>query len=102
MWRKHVINFLLRILNSETINQSPCQYGYINGIDAISLRELHNEEKMRPGVTVKECIASMEAFKYCPIKKDGLQVIENGEIREGTIWDVHDLRQALAPPETNQ
>lgn len=100
MWRKYVVNFLLWILNSEIINQSPCQYGYINGIDAISLEELHNEEKQRPGVTVKECIASMEAFKFCKLSQSGLMVIENGEAREGTIWDVHELRQSLTPKES--
>jgi hypothetical protein len=101
--RKLIVGLLLRALNSRVLNQSPCEYGYINGIEAMSYQELVNEEKQQPGITVREVIECIDRFKACPIRKDGFTVIEgDGETREGTIWDVHELRQALTPQrETN-
>jgi len=96
--RRRVINLLLAILNSRFLNQSPCEYGYINGIDAMSYQELVNEDKQQPGITVREVLLYIDRFRACPLRKDGFTVIEgDGEQREGTIWDVHELRQALTP-----
>lgn len=94
---KVLVKALLGILNSKFLNESPCGYGYINGIDAVSYQELVNEDKQQPGITVREVIECINQFKTCPLRKGGLTVIENGETREGTIWDVHELRQSLTP-----
>jgi len=99
--RRKTINLLLLILNSRFLNDSPCEYGYINGIEAVSYQELVNEDKQQPGITVKEVIESIDRFKACPIRENGLIVIENGEAREGTIWDVHELRQAFNRKDVN-
>lgn len=97
--RQRVIRLLLAILNSRWLNQSPCQYGYVNNLDAFSYENLRSEDKQQPGITVREILDSADMFKACPIGRHGdLMVIENGEVREGTMWDVHELRQALTPP----
>lgn len=87
------VKTLLAILNSRLLNQSPCEYGYINNIDAFSYSGLKSEVKMRPDVTVSTIIAEADAFRSCPIYESGLAVIEDGQTREGTIWDVHELQQ---------
>lgn len=94
MMNKYLIKVFLSILNCRFLNQSPCKYGYIGNVDAFSYANLASEEKQRPGITVKTILEEADMFRSCPIGK-GLQVIENGEIRDGTIWDVHDLRQQL-------
>lgn len=99
--RAVIIKTLLKILNSRWLNQSPCQYGYINNIEAFSYEGLRSELIQRPDLTVEKVLAEADAFKSCPISKTGLTVIEDGRVREGTIWDVHDLHQDLmrAEPE---
>src|SRR5262245_17383945 len=96
--RRRIINLLLRILNSKWLNGTPCEYGHINGIDAMSYQELVNEDKQRPGITVREVLMYIDRFKSCPVRENGFTVIKpDGEQREGTIWDVHELRLALTP-----
>lgn len=99
------IKFLLRMLNSRLLNQSPCKYGYINNVDAYSYQHLVSEESQRPGITVKQIVEEADLFRCCPIGKDGLTVIEpDGSTREATVWDRHELNIALTPkpPQRNQ
>lgn len=86
-----VIRCLLRLLNSRWLNQSPCEYGYINNVDAFSLSNLESEERMRPGVTVETILREAEQFRCCPMKAQ-LQVVEGDRVRDANIWDVHELR----------
>ena len=46
-----IIRFLLWALNSRWLNGTPARYGHINGLDAISYRELQNEDRQQPGIT---------------------------------------------------
>lgn len=95
--RKRIIKFLLWILNTHWINQSPCEYGFIGNVDAFSYENLADEEKQSPGITVKEILEAADRFKTCPMRQNGLTVIEgDGTLRDGTIWDVHELRQDIA------
>lgn len=97
-----LIRLLLRFLNSRWLNPSPCRYGFIGNIDAISLDHLKSEEAQRPGITVATVITEAEAWKSCPMREHGLIVMEDGIPREGTAWDVHELRQALTPKDRRQ
>lgn len=97
--RGKLIKLLLAVLNSRFLNQSPCEYGYINNLEACSYENLKSEVKQRPDLTVAKVLAETDAFKSCPIYKTGLTVIEDGVSREGTIWDVNDLRQSLSNKE---
>jgi hypothetical protein len=90
--KKKVVNLLLWILNGRLLNNSPCRYGFIGNVDAFDRSYLESEERQRPGITVAQIIAESKQFESCPLDI-GLAVIENGEIREGTVWDVHELRQ---------
>ena len=95
--RRLLIQFLLSILNSRYLNQSPCRYGFINNVDAFSFEGLASEDKQQPGITVKEILEAAERFKSCPMKPNGLTVIEGNSTRDATIWDVHELTQVLNP-----
>jgi len=96
--KSKMIRCLLWLLNTEWLNQSPCKYGYINGLEAISYQELVNEDKQQPGVTVRQVIDSIDRFNSCPIYENNIAVIEpDGSCREGNIWDIHQLRQGLTP-----
>jgi len=90
--RKFIIKQLLKILNSQWFNQSPCRYGFIGNVDAFSYENLMYEEKGRPGITVKTILAEADAFRSCPMRKAGVTVIEDGVAREADIWDLHELR----------
>ncbi len=92
-----IIRALLRILNSRWLNQTPCEYGFIGNVEAFSIGHLRSEEKARPGITVAQIIREADAFRCCPLRKDGgVTVLQDGEEpRDATIWDLHDLRTAL-------
>jgi hypothetical protein len=94
--KKRVVRFLLAVLNSRWLNQTPCEYGFINNVEAFSYANLRSELISRPDLKVSQVLAEADAFKSCPLKTNGLTVIEDGIAREGTIWDVHQLRQELA------
>ncbi len=95
--RTAFIKALLKILNSGFLNHSPCQYGYINNVDAFSYQHLVSEESQRPGIAVKQIIEESDLFRCCPIGKNGLTVIEqDGTIHEATVWDRHELSIALS------
>lgn len=97
--RALAIKVCLAILNSRFLNHSPCEYGFIGNVDAFSYSYLASEEKQRPGITVQTILEEADQFKSCPVRKDGgLTVLESdGTHRDATIWDVHELRQALTP-----
>lgn len=90
-----LVALLLRLLNSQWLNASPCQYGYIGNVDAFDIQHLRYEVQARPDLTVAQLIKEAEAFKCCPLRPSGLTVIEDGVARDGTIWDIHQLRQEL-------
>jgi len=91
MWRIVAIKLLLRALNSRWLNHSPCEYGFIGNVDAFSYSNLASEEKQRPGITVRQILKEADCFRSCPIQKSGLTVIEGEEMRDATVWDIHDL-----------
>jgi len=90
--KKLTIRALLAVLNSRLLNQTPCRFGFIGNIDTFSYEELSNEEKQQPGITVREVLEVADRFRSCPMRKDGLAVIEGDEIREATVWDMQELR----------
>ena len=95
--QKHLPRLLLAILNSRYINDSPCEYGWINGLDAISYNELKNEIKINPDATVQDVIDAIDRFNTCPIYNNRtIVLLDNGESRDATIWDVQELRNALS------
>lgn len=96
--RGRIIKALLAVLNSRFLNKSPCEFGYINNVEAFSYRHLYYEDQQRPGITAKQILEESDRFKSCPINKNGLMVIEpDGSIHEATIWDRHELQIALTP-----
>jgi hypothetical protein len=100
--RRIIIKALLRALNSRFLNDSPCEYGWINNVDAFSYQNCVSEDKQRPGITVREMLDTADRFKTCPINKNGLTVIEpDGSTHEATVWDRHELNLALTPKDTN-
>jgi hypothetical protein len=94
--RRIIINLLLRILNHHWINRTPCEYGHINGLGAMSYDALVSEDSQSPGITVRQVIEGIDRFMSCPMRT-GLTVIDGDEEREATCWDIHDLRQSLTP-----
>lgn len=97
------IRTLLALLNSRLLNQSPCEYGYINNVDAFTTSFLRSEVAYNADITVKQILADAEMFKCCPMRDIGLTVIQDGEHREADVWDIHQLREqftrAAAPTE---
>lgn len=93
--KTRIRTLLLQILNSHWLNATPGRYMFVNGLDAISYEELQNEEKQQPGITVKEVIRVIDKFRSCPMRGSALTVIEGDEVREATVWDVHDLKQSF-------
>lgn len=96
--RGFVVKVLLKILNSRWLNQSPCEYGYINNIDAFSYRNCYYEDQQQPGKTIREMLDDADRFRSCPIYLNGLTVIDpDGSTHEATVWDRHELQLALTP-----
>lgn len=85
---------LLTALNSAFFNESPCEYGFINNVDAFSTSFLESSELQEPGITVGKVLADAAAFKCCPLRP-GLTVLQGGETREATIWDIQELRNGM-------
>jgi len=95
---KIIVRSLLWILNSRWINRSPCEYGFIGNVDAFTYSHLKSEEKQRPGITVAQILHEADMFRACPMRKDGVTVLEaDGSSREAGVWDIHELRQSLTP-----
>lgn len=93
-----MVRLLLRLLNTDFLNHSPCRYGWINNIDAFSYETLVYEEAMRPGITVRTVIEEADRWKTCPINKNGLTVLESDGTSHGaTVWDRHELNIAMTP-----
>lgn len=86
-----ITRLLLAALNSRWLNPSPCKYGFIGNVDAFDIGNLRSEVSQRPGLTIAQLIIEAEQFKCCPMRPDGLTVIEGGTPREATIWDEHEL-----------
>lgn len=86
---------LLGALNSRVLNGTPARYGLINGLEAVSYEELQNEERQKPGITVREVLTVIDSFRSCPVSGTYFSVIEGGNVREGNIWDLHELLQSL-------
>jgi hypothetical protein len=93
--KKRIIKILLRVLNSNWLNGTPCSYGFVGNVDNFSYENLASEEKQQPGITVKQVLETADRFKSCPIGK-GLTVIEpDGSTREATAWDLHELQRSF-------
>ena len=90
---------LLGALNSRLLNATPCKYGFINGLDAVSYEELENEDRQYPGITVREVLKSIDRFRSCQ-KRTGLTVIEGDVVRDADLWDVHALSTTLKSDST--
>ena len=90
--KRLAIRFLLQILNSRLLNRSPCSYEYVGNVDAFSIGHLESENRQRPGITVQTIIEEAKMFKCCPMRTTGITVIEDNVVREGTVWDEHELR----------
>lgn len=88
--RKAIVRLLLGVLNSRWLNQSPCVYAFVGNIDNFSEESLRSEVSQRPDITVAELLKEAERWKSCPIT-NGLTVIDGDEIREATVWDIHEL-----------
>ena|ERR1700677_3854277 len=87
-----IIRALLAVLNRRFLNSSPCKYGFVGNVDAFDIDNLRSEVSQRPDLTVAQLIREAEQFKCCPLRRDGLTVIDGGTPREATIWDEHELR----------
>ena len=92
--RALIVNFMLRLLNSRFLNATPCKYGFIGNVDAFSYENLESEARQRPGITVEVILAEADRFRSCPMI-DALTVIDGGDFRPATCWDLHELRQLL-------
>lgn len=92
MTKKTIIQGLLRILNSQWLNPTPCSYQFVGNVDAFTLSHLHSEESQRPGITVKTIIQEAEIFKICPMRSKEVTVIEGDSMREANIWDLQELK----------
>ena len=96
--KKLIVDLLLRILNSEFLNATPCRYGFIGNMDAFEYSSLESEDRQQPGITVREVLYRADSFRRCVVSmKDNrsgiaLQVIEDdGNIRDANCWDMQDL-----------
>jgi hypothetical protein len=98
--RNAVSKLLLWALNSRLLNGTPCEYAFVGNVDNFSETHLRYEVKARPELTVAELLKESEIFKTCQLRSGGEQgfsVIEDGEIRDATVWDAHELRNSLTP-----
>ena len=86
-----IIKTLLRILNTQWLNPTPCVYKFVGNIDAFEYSHLQSEESQRTGITVRQILDEADAFRSCPIRKTGLTVIEDGTVRDADCWDIKEL-----------
>lgn len=82
--KRHIIRILLRILNSPWLNSTPGRYVLANGIEAFTLNDLRAEVAQKPSVTVDEVVRMAETWGACPVRNNGLSVLEGGMWREAT------------------
>lgn len=96
--KRRIVKILLAALNSRWLNKSPCNYGFIGNVDAFSYANLRSEDNQQPGITVREVLATADAFRSCPIKAHGLTLIEaDGSYRTAGPMDLHQLRVSITP-----
>ncbi len=70
-----IIKLLLAMLNSRFLNATPCNYAFVNNLEAFSYENCLYEICANPNITVREMLDSADRFKSCPINKTGLTVI---------------------------
>jgi hypothetical protein len=95
--KKTLVDVLLRILNSQWLNPTPCKYGFIGNVDAFDIESLRYEVKSRPSLLVAQLIAEAETFKACPLRLHGVTVIEDGTTRDATVWELRELQNLGKP-----
>jgi hypothetical protein len=88
--KKLIRKAFLKALNSRFLNNTPCEYGFINGLEAVSYRELKNEVIQNPHILVRDLIRSIDQFKSCPLYP---HVHENGTTRPIDNVDIEDLKR---------
>lgn len=74
--RKLLIDLLLGMLNSRWLNPTPCRYEFVGNIDAFSRADIESTLRSDPEMTLQEYIDIANRFKYCPVSRTGVSVIE--------------------------
>jgi len=92
--KKTIIKFLLFILNSEWLNNTPCKYAFVGNLDNFSTESLESEVRQNPHVMVREILYQAKMFKNCPCNS----VIEDGVVRDMTSEDIEDIKNLTKLP----
>ena len=75
--KKLVVGLLLRLLNSSWLNATPCKYAFVGNIDNFSREDIESTLKESPKITLREYLEIANRFKFCPISRIGVSVIES-------------------------
>lgn len=75
--KKTIVHFLLSLLNSRFLNQTPCKYEFVGNVDAFSRSDIESSLRQNPEMTLQQYIDIANRFKYCPISRVGVTVIED-------------------------
>ena len=85
--KKLAIRLLLRILNGYFLNPTPCRYEFVGNVDAFSRSDIESTLKQSPTMTLREYLDLADRFKFCPISRTGLTVIEpDGSYTKNIEW----------------
>jgi hypothetical protein len=74
--RKLIVRRLLRLLNTQLLNPTPCRYDFVGNIDNFSREDIESSLRQSPAMTLQEYLDIANRFKACPVSRVGVTAIE--------------------------
>lgn len=71
-----IVKVLLRILNTNWLNPTPCRYDFVGNIDNFSRQDIESTLEVEPQMSLRRYLDIADRFKSCPISRVGITTIE--------------------------
>ena len=74
--KEMLVRILLRMLNTQYLNPTPCRYDFVGNVDNFSREDIESTLKMEPDMSLSRYLEIADRFKSCPISRTGITAIE--------------------------
>lgn len=74
--KKLLVRILLRLLNTNFLNSTPCRYDFVGNIDNFSREDIESSLRAEPDMSLRRYLVIADRFKACPSSRIGITVIE--------------------------
>lgn len=71
-----IVRILLRLLNTQFLNPTPCRYDFVGNVDNFSREDIAGTLKGDPEMSLRRYLDMADQFKACPSSRVGVSVIE--------------------------